>query len=262
MKRESIAAVLTRAGVLAVFAAALSMPVHSQPGFTSIATVRLDVKYQRGVGEAAARKVAEYLQSDYEYLSTTLGLDLGSRLEVRIYDSQGKYLDATGQKTPWRFACFHGGKIHVQPVSVLEKERAFEKALSYELALALLDQTARKGCPAWLREAYAVYHSGIMSDLTAPVGTRVNSFGDLDENLQQQKTPPRRLDVLYLLAQTMKYFVDQYGEEKTLGVYKAFTGTLSTEKVMAAHFGVEAAVMEKGWSEYIASHSQPFRTPR
>jgi hypothetical protein len=76
MKRESIAAVLTRAGVLAVFAAALSMPVHSQPGFTSIATVRLDVKYQRGVGEAAARKVAEYLQSDYGSRQPAGGADL------------------------------------------------------------------------------------------------------------------------------------------------------------------------------------------
>jgi|WetSurMetagenome_2_1015567.scaffolds.fasta_scaffold43480_3 hypothetical protein len=262
MMRSFMFHVMVRMVCLPLVAVMVPLPLHAQPGFTTISTVRLDVKYQRGVGEAGARKVADYLQSDYEYLSTTLGLDLGSRLEVRIYDAQGKYLEATGQKKPWRFACFHGGMIHVQPVSVLEKEGAFEKSLSYELALALLDGTIRKGCPLWLREAYAVYHSGIMSDLTVPVGARVNSFGDLDEDLQQYKLPPRRLDVLYLLAQTMKYFIDQYGEARAIGVFKAFTGTRSTEKVMAAHFGVELPVIEKGWSEYIASHSVPFRTPR
>jgi len=260
-QRATRRAFLTRAVLLGTLAA-LCLPAWAQPGFTSISTVRLNVKYQRGVGAEDAGKVAEYMQSDYEYLSSRLGLDLGSRLEVRIYDSPGKYLDATGQKRPWRFACFHRDVIHVQPVSVLLKEHAFEKSLSYELALAMLEPTAGRGCPGWLREAYAVYHSGVMSDLTAPVGARVNSFGDLDEELQQYKAPPRRLDVLYLLGQTMKYFVEQFGEDKALGVFKAFTGTSSTDKVFASYFGVDMSVIEAQWSEYIVSHSQPFKPPR
>jgi hypothetical protein len=249
-----------RITVLLTAAALLPPVLAAQPGFTALSTVRLDVRYQRGVGETNARRVADYLQSDYEYLSSTLGLDLGSRLEVRIYDSQGKYLDATGQKTPWRLACFSRGIIHVQPVSVLLGEGTFEKSLSYEIALAILEPTVGKGCPPWLREAYAVYHSGMMSDLTPPVGANVNSFADLDEDLQQFKLPPRRLDVLYQLGQTMKYFMERYGEDRALGVYKAFNGVTTSEKVIAAHFGVAFPVMEKDWSEYIASHSIPFKS--
>jgi len=260
MNERAVTPEWLRSALLFAILAGLTCRVNAQPGFTAMSTVRFDVKYQRGIAEEDAKRVADYLQSDYEYLSAKLGLDLNGRLEVRIYDAQGKYLDATGQKKPWRLAMFHRGMLHVQPVEVLFKEHSFEKSLSYELALAILDQAGGKGCPNWLREAYAVYHSGMMSDLTPPVGARVNSFGDLDEELQQNQYPPRRLDVLYLLGQTMKYFMEQYGEEKALGVFKAFTGTESSEKVFAKQFGVEMSDAEKAWAEYIRSHSQPFKS--
>ena len=262
MNRRMHAPRWPRKAVVLAILAVLPWRVNAQPGFAAMSTVRFDVKYQRGVTEEEAKRVADYLQSDYEYLSTTLSLDLDSRCEVRIYDAQGKYLDATAQKKPWRFALFQRGVIHVQPVEVLLRERSFEKSLSYELALAILDQTAGKGCPRWLREAYAVYHSGMMSDLTPPVGTPVNSFADLDEGLQQNPQPPRRSDVLYLLGQTMKYFVEQYGEQKAVGVFSAFRSTEPPEKVFGSHFGADMPTIEKAWAEYIASHSEPFKSPR
>lgn len=262
MKQGNVPSGRCGKAVLLLLLAALPGSLGAQPGFTALSTVRFDVKYQRGISADDAKKVADYLQSDYEYLSVTLGLDVRSRLEVRVYDSQGKYLDATGQKKPWRFAVFHRGMIHVQPVAVLVKERSLEKSLSYELALAVLAQAGGRGCPQWLREAYAVYHSGIMSDLTPPVGARVNSFGDLDEELQKNQQPPRRGDIQYLLGQTLKYLMEQYGEEKAVGVFRAFTGAESTEKVFQKHFGVEMSVAEASWAEYITAHSEPFKSHR
>ncbi len=243
-------------GMLTVLAVSF---VSGQPGFSTISSVHFAVKYQRGITESDARKVADYLESDYTYLTGKLGVSLVKPLEIRVYSSVGKYLEATNQKKPWRAAVFLHNMISMQPVQEVIKNKAFEKSLSYELALAMLDQTSGKGTPRWLREAFAVTHSGIMADLTPAVGTSINSFSDLDQDLQQYATPPQRDDVVFLLGQTYKFLSEKYGEEKAIGVYKAFDGVREIEDIFKAHFGEDFTAMEKQWSAYIAVHSEQFK---
>ncbi len=246
------------AGVLVGFAF-IHLAAIAQPGFSSLTTVRFEVKYQRGITVEDAKKVADYLQADYDYLSKKLSLDLSHVLEVRIYDTRGKYLEATKQNKAWRPAIFLRGILHVQPVTDPAAQSTIEKGLSYELSVALLEQTAGNGVPRWLRESFAVYHSGMMPDLSPPVGTKVSAFADLDQDIQQYPVPPRRYDVQFLLGQTMKHFVEQFGEEKAFSIFKAFDGAHSIEETFQKHFGVEYASIEKTWSAYIASQTESFR---
>lgn len=257
MKR--ISALLLPVLMALVLCFGLHDKMTAQPGFTSVMTVNFDVKYQRGVEEPDARRIADYLQAEYEFLSKKLQLTIEKRVGVRIYSSVGKYLEATGQQTPWRAALLTRNVIHMQPVQELMKKREFEKFLTFELSLAVLEQTGGLGCPRWLREAGAVYHSGLMTDLRPPTGGKTGSFTDLDQDLQTYTTPPRRDDILYLVGETFTFFVESYGEEKAFGLFKAFDGTMPVETVIQTAFEKDYSDIEREWAAHIAVKVEPVK---
>ena len=150
----------------------------------------------------------------------------------------------------------------MQPVGALETRKIFEQALSYELALAILGQTSGKGCPHWLQDSYAVYHSGEMANYTPPIGTKLAAFSDLDQDIQQYPNPPQRNDVHYILGATMKFFVDQYGEAKAFGVFKVFNGMTSLEDVFKKHFKQEFRTIERTWTNFIFSQTESPKPPK
>lgn len=251
--------VLLPSAVLASVAAlVLATEAAAQPAFSTISTVHIEVHYQRGVPDSHAQRVADYLQADYSYLSDKLGIDLRKRVAVRIYDAVGKYLSETQQVKDWRGAIYWRGQIHMQPVGVLLSKGTLEKDLSYEFALAMLSETANKGCPRWLRESFAVYHSGIMVDLTPPIGSRLASFSDLDQDLQTHQSPPQRDGVLYILGLTMRFFLEKYGEQKTFSVFRAFDGMMSLEEVFKKTFNQELNSVERTWANFVNAQTKEF----
>jgi len=247
---------LDRVGILCASCICLtffSLLVHAQGGYLSLATVQFDVNYQPGVTKEDAQRVADYLQKDYAYLSDKLHLEFKKKVEVRIYDAVGKFLAEINQKKPWRAVSYYRGVLHVQPVQALILRRIFEQSLSYELVRGLLDQSVNKGCPQWLREAFAVYHCGEMAGLTPAYGAKLGSFADLDQDIQEYPNPPQRNDVHYILGRTMKFLLERYGEDKTMGIFRAFDGTTSVEVIFKKEFNEEFSKTEKAWSAHIAS---------
>jgi hypothetical protein len=234
----------------------------TQGTFASIKTVHFNVQYQRGVSEEDARSVAEYLQKDYNYLSEKLGIDLKKRLDVRIYDSVGKFLAQSSQRLPWRGGIYHRGVFHLQPVQALVQRKLFERTLSFELAMALLEQAGAKGCPRWLRESFAVYHSGEMASLTPPIGVKLASFSDLDQDIQHYPNPPQREDVHFILGTTMKFFVEKYGEAKAMSVFKAFDGMTSLDEVFKKTFKQEFQTIERTWANFILASTESYKIKR
>jgi hypothetical protein len=225
----------------------------SQEGFRDIVSVNVEVHYEPGVTEMQARTVADYLERDYDYLRKSVGLDLGRRLEVRIYDSPGRYRSAVQRERSSTGATYYRGVLHVQHPGVLEEKRILSQSLSYALAAALLDSAAAKGCPRWLVEAFAVYQSGETADLTPPARVAPAYFSDLDEDIQQYPDRPGRDDVHWFLGMTMRFFIDRFGEEKALGVFRGFDGKKSLEEVFKGSFDLDLAALEKAWSGYVAS---------
>jgi hypothetical protein len=239
----------------ATLMAVMATGAAAQGSFRVVKTVHFNVRYQRGVSEAEARKVAEYLQSDYQYLSKKLGIDLKRSLDVRIFDSVGKFVMETRVNKPWRCGIYQRRVLYLQPVEALVMRDLFEQTLSYELVHAVLDGVSRMGCPMWLREAFAVYHSGEMANLSEPYGVRVSHFSDLQQDIQEYPNPPQRNDVHFVLGKTMKFLVDRFGEGKAFSVFAAYDGFSSTETVFRKIFHQEFPAIEKEWARYVGSHS-------
>ncbi len=228
---------------------------RAQDVYASISTTHFDIKYQRGVSEADVRKVATYLQEDYRYLSEKLGLDMPKKLEVRIYDSKGKFKYEASNMADWRDVLYAKNILHIGPIRDIVSKKNFQRNLSYEFVLAFLDPLGDKGCPRWLREALAVYQSGEAASLTPPMGGRLVSFGDLEQDIQEYPNPPQRDDVHYILDQTMKFFLEKYGEKKTFSMFKEFQTTFTIESVFKKRLGDDFQTVEKAWAAYVAAHS-------
>ncbi|HXX62567.1 MAG TPA: hypothetical protein VEO56_02115 [Bacteroidota bacterium] len=254
---------MTRARTMALagllLAACVPSAVPAQDLFSTLSSAHFDVHYQRGVTPEEARKVMEYLQSQYKSLETDLGLQLKTKLDVRIYESVGKFLSETTLKRPWRGALYQRGVLHLQPVSALLQRKMFDKSIGYEMAIAFLEESGQKGCPRWLLESFASYYSGETAGMTPPLGARLTAFSDLNQDIQEYPNPPQRDDVHYILASTMTFLVQSYGEKKAFRVYREFDGATGVDRVFKKVFGDEYSTIEKGWAKYIASRTASFK---
>jgi hypothetical protein len=231
----------------------------AQDSFASINTVYFEIKYQSSVAEADVRKLADYLQEERKAITRKLGFDFNRKIEVRVYGSVGKFLAETGLKLPWRGAYYQRGMLHVQPLQALTQRKIFEPTLSFELSAAILEGAREKGCPQWLREAFAVYQSGELKNLTPPIGAKLASFADLNQDIQVYPNPPQRGDVHYMLGQTMIFLVQRFGDQRAFGVFKQFDGNSSIETIFKKHFGEDYLTIEKAWAKSMAAQTSPFR---
>lgn len=220
-----------------------------QAKFSTIHSAHFDIRYIQGVTEADARQILGFLQTDYDTLGSQLGLGIKEKVETRLYDSPGRYRSDVNAGKNVLSASYVGGVMYILTTA---PPQGLEKAMRYQLAMAFLGQTAQRSCPEWLREAFAVYHSGIMSDLTPPGSVTVASFSDLTQDLAEARTPSDRNDVNYVLGRTMQFLIERYGMAKAFGVFKEFDGVLPVDKIFKKAFGEESTDVEKAWSTYVA----------
>jgi hypothetical protein len=225
----------------------------AQEKFSSISSAHFDIKYQGTANEDDVRALLEFLERDYDAITADLGLDSTRRLEVRLYASVGRYLSAVNLRQSWRGAYYTRGVLHLQPIKDLLKARILETSIGFELATALLDDAWARGCPPWLLTSYAVYHADELRTLSPPMGVRVQTFADLDQELQEHPDPPSRDDLHYVLGQTMMFFIQEYGTAKAFGVFSAFDGERPVEQVFESVFGAPYDKIETRWHQYLTS---------
>jgi hypothetical protein len=249
---------------IAVAAMAAALPVSPSPaaaqgGTATIKGDNVELIYPRDAKEHEVRNLLEFLQADRRAILTQLGLVSARTIQARTYESVGRYQSESGQKQAWRGAVYAKGVLHIQPIQALVQRSIYETSLAYEMAMVLLDAAAAKGCPRWLRESYAVHHSGVLPKLTPAVGASLASFADLDQDIQEHASPPGREDVQYVLGMTMKFFIDRYGAEKAYRLYRDFDGKTTVDGVFKRVLGEPYATVEGAWAEHIRSLSAPAR---
>jgi hypothetical protein len=244
--------------VLVAFCVAGGPVSRGQDTFGSLESPHFEMHYQHGVSAADAKKVLDFLQAELKNITSDLGIEFKSKIEVRIYESVGKFLAETNLRRPWRTAYYRRGVLSLQPVSALETRKLFEKSLSYELSLAVLEQAGQNGCPEWLMQSFAVYYSGEISGMTPPLGAHLASFSDLNQDIQERPNPPQRNDVHYILGSTMTFLVEKYGEKRAFQIFREFDGVSTVDKVFKKAFNEDYATIEKAWAKYIELRTSSF----
>jgi len=247
---------------IAVAALATLVPVvHlqavAQGGTATLKGDKVDLIYPRDAKEDEVRNLLEFLQSDRRTVLGQLGLTYEKMVQARTYESVSRFQAEAGLKQPWRGALYAKNVLHIQPVQALIQRRIYETTLAYEMAYLLLEPVTAKGCPRWLREAYAVHHSGVLPKLTPAVGANLASFADLDQDIQENPNPPGRDDVQFILGTTMKFFVDRYGQEKTFQLFRDFDGKSPVEAVFNRVLGEQYSSVETAWAQHIRALSAP-----
>lgn len=247
------------AAALAALVPALHVPAASQGGTATVKGDKVDLIYPRDAQEHEIRNLLEFLQADRRAILTQLGLASEKPVQARTYESVSRFQSEAGLKQPWRGAMFAKGVLHIQPVQALVQRGIYETSLTYEMSMLLLEPVAAKGCPRWLRESYAVHHSGVLAKLTPAVGASLASFEDLDQDIQEHPNPPGRDDVQYVLGTTMKFLIEKYGEEKAYKLFRDFDGKTPVDGVFKRVLGEPYAAVEAAWAEHIRALSAPVR---
>jgi len=248
---------------IAVLLAALVPTFHvrvaAQSGTATLKGEKVELIYPRDTNEEDVRSLAEFLSADRATILKQLGLESEQSVRARTYESVNRFLSEAGLKQPWRGAHYSKGTLHIQPIQALIHRRIYESALTYEMAYLMLEPVSAKGCPRWLREAYAVHHSGVLATLTPAVGASLSSFSDLDQDIQENPNPPGRDDVQFILGSTMKFLNDRFGQEKTFALFKEFDGKSTVETVFKRVLEEPYSSIERAWVDHIRSISVPVK---
>jgi hypothetical protein len=247
------------AAALAALVPTLCAPAAAQGGTATLKGDKVELVYPRDEKEHEVRNLLEFLQADRRAILTQLGLASDKTLQARTYESVSRYQSEAGLKQAWRGAIYAKGVLHIQPVQALVQRSIYETSLAYEMAMVMLEPVAAKGCPRWLRESYAVHHSGVFPKLTPAVGASLSSFSDLDQDIQEHPNPPGRDDVQYLLGTTMKFLIDTYGAEKTYKLFRDFDGKTTVDGVFKRVLGEPYASVEDAWAAHIRALSAPVK---
>lgn len=220
----------------------------AQEPLTTITGKRAILKHEKGVTESEARKALDVVDRELKSVSRQIGIRYSGKLEVRIYGSAGKFLESTGTRQAWRGSRYVREVLHVQPVAELIRRNELERWLGRGVAEAVLTKAGVNGCPIWLREAYAAFHTGETRETPPPQGLKLTSFSDLTQALQDNPDPPRREDVQFVLAGTLKFLVEKYGEKRSMRLFKAFDGSSTAEVVFKKTLGEEYGAVEQAWA--------------
>jgi hypothetical protein len=211
----------------------------------------LGIKYEKGVTESEARQALDIVSRELKSVSNQTGIKYSGKLEVRIYGSAGKFLESTGTRQAWRGSRYVRAVLHVQPVAELIRRNELDRWLGRGVVEAVLTKAGVNGCPIWLREAYAAFHTDETRGMRPPQGMKLTSFSDLTQALQDNPEPPRREDVQFVLAGTLEFLVDTYGEKKAMKLFKAFDGSSTVEVVFKNTLGKEYSAVEQEWATHM-----------
>lgn len=248
---------LVSAKILGLFLLLCSMSVAQEAGH--IATKHFQIYYSRAVAEADVRRMVDFLQRRAGDIQRELGIPMERAVEVRVYESVGRFLSESRLPKAWRGAFFNRGVLHVQPLQALIHRGIFDRALSFELVQAYLEPVVDKGCPRWLREAYAVTFCGELEGLTPPIGAKLSSFSDLNQDIQVYPNPPQRDDVHFVLGHTMAFLERRFGKAKLMSVFREFDGTRGVETVFKKVFEEDYGLIEKAWGKAIREKTSRLR---
>jgi hypothetical protein len=191
--------------------------------------------------------IAEYLENKYNVLANSWKMRKENKIEVIFYSTTYDFLKYTNSQVGLS-GKYAGGKMHLQPITLMEKKKILYPTLSHELAHAFLDEYSKNGLPKWLNESFAVYFSDALPRYEPEKKLRLNHFEDLDTYLSKDDLKTKNT-VYFYLGLTMQFFMFTFPKVEIVKFLKSFQP--GGEDPYKSSFNTSKKEVEKKWKEYL-----------
>jgi tetratricopeptide (TPR) repeat protein len=233
--------------------------------YETIATEHFLIRVDSQADLILGRYMAEFLEEQYPALVKQFGYEPPSKTQFEIYNkskglSAHQWFSARMVGLPWvqTIGASTGMIVALASPTASEKPFNWAKVLKHEFVHILTLQETNFNIPHWYTEALAVLSEEsprpeVWNKLLVervPRGEVMN-LDNLNHGFVRPKTP---LDWQMAYCQSRlyaEYMIDKYGPESTARLLAAYRDNLSTDQAIPKVFGVEKALFEQGYRDYL-----------
>ncbi|MGE5192276.1 MAG: tetratricopeptide repeat protein [Deltaproteobacteria bacterium] len=234
-------------------------------GYETIATEHFLIRVDSQADLVLGRYMAEFLEEHYSALVKQFGYEPPEKTQFEIYNkskglSAHQWFSARMVGLPWvqTIGASTGMIVALASPTAADKPFNWAKVLKHEFVHILTLQETNFNIPHWYTEALAVLSEEsprpeIWNQLLlerVPKGDLMN-LDTLNHGFSRPKTP---LDWQMAYCQSRlyaEYMLDKFGRDSTAKLLAAYRDNLSTDEAIPKVFGVEKAVFEQGYRDYL-----------
>jgi tetratricopeptide (TPR) repeat protein len=234
-------------------------------GYETITTEHFLIRVDSQADLILGRYMAEYLEEQYPALVKQFGYEPPGKTQFEIYNkskglSAHQWFSARMVGLPWvqTIGASTGMIVALASPTASEKPFNWAKVVKHEFVHILTLQETNFNIPHWYTEALAVLSEEsprpeIWNQLLlerVPKGDLMN-LDNLNHGFIRPKTP---LDWQMAYCQSRlyaEYMLEKFGPDSTAKLLAAYRDNLSTDRAIPKVFGVEKAVFEQGYRDYL-----------
>jgi tetratricopeptide (TPR) repeat protein len=236
-------------------------------GYQTITTDHFIIRVDSQADLVLGRYMAEYLEAEYPALVQQYGYEPATRTQFEVYNkgkglSAHQWFSARMVGLPWvqTIGASTGMIVALASPTGLEKPFNWARVVKHEFVHILTLQQTNFNIPHWFTEALAVLSED------APRPERWNQLlvervprGELLnlDTLNHGFTRPRSdndWQMAYCQSRLYaEYMIEKFGPDKPQELLAAYRRNQTTDQAIPQVFGVEKAVFEQGYREYLDS---------
>jgi len=242
--------------------------------YDAITTEHFVIRVDSQADMILGRYMAEFLDAEYPALVQQFGYEPPVRTQFEIYNkakglSAHQWFSARMVGLPWvqTIGASTGMIVALASPTASEKPFNWARVVKHEFVHILTLQETNFTIPHWFTEALAVRSE----DSPRPEAwnqllverVRAGDVMNLD-NLNYGFSRPKNPDdwqMAYCQSRLyLEYMIDKFGVEKPAELLVAYRNNLSTDQAIPKVFGVEKAVFERGYRDYLDAIVSGLRT--
>jgi hypothetical protein len=221
--------------------------LHSLLFLLQFLTSHFIISYPENIQQKKIEIIADFLENRYNFLSDNWKLDKPGKINVIFYATTYDFMKSSNSLAGLS-GKYTGGKIHLQPFTLLEKKKILQPVLAHELVHAFLDEYNKNGLPKWMNEAFAVYFSDALERYAPKKKITLKHFEDLDRFLKEDDFNIKSTAYFYL-GLTMQFYIITFPKSEIINFIKSFP--LNGNDPYKSSFNLSKIQIEKKWKEYL-----------
>ncbi|MDI6767542.1 MAG: hypothetical protein QME52_12035 [Bacteroidota bacterium] len=214
--------------------------------YKTYTTSNFNLRYEKTIPIKEIEEIGKICESKYNHYRNNLGTSLGSKSEIFILNTVGRFR-AESQSRVFDDGDYRAGKFYLLYSGDPTHKENLPFVISRMIVKALLEKNPT--CPEWLAEAYSLYAENDLLRYGKPARVNIASLNDLTEDYNRATSKKDIKELYAKLAFTIKFLVNRYGENKVEMMLKKFKSSSTLEEVFEASFNENFTEIERAWAK-------------